>query len=63
MTKYTYCTDSGSGAIEADSLEDALDAACKIAGVTQKTISDGAFCWVEDPLTHERRSAVPENEF
>ena len=46
MNKYTFATDSTSGKINADSLQDAYDA--KRTEITDKMIEDGATLWVED---------------
>ncbi len=63
MKEYDYCTDGESGTVEADDIDQALVVACREGGVNQRTIADGAFCWVEDTDTGERRSIAPENEF
>jgi hypothetical protein len=45
-SRFVYATDSESGTIEANSLEEAF--AALRAGITDKMIADGATLWVED---------------
>lgn len=59
MKTYNYCTDSESGEVEADSLQEALEQ----VQPKPAQIADGAFAWVEDPDTGERLYCAEENVF
>lgn len=52
MSQFTYATDSGSGSVEAASLEDAYQALR--SKITDAQVADGATLWVEDSATGER---------
>lgn len=54
MKTYLYKTDGEMGEVEAESLSEALDEACREGHVTERAIADGGWCWVEDPDTGER---------
>jgi len=54
MKTYMYRTDGEISEVEADSLQEALEAACREAHVTDFAIADGGWCWVQDPATEER---------
>lgn len=48
MAEFKFTTDSTSGAVEAESLQAALEAVVRDERVTDAAIDDGAFAWVED---------------
>ena len=52
MSRFTYATDSGSGTVEAESLDDAYQALR--SKITDAQVDDGATLWVEDSATGER---------
>jgi hypothetical protein len=55
MKTYYYATDGESGTLQAESLGDAMERARSIANVTDESLEDGGWCWVEDEETGERQ--------
>lgn len=55
MKAYDYKTDASSGTIEASSAEDALRQVMAEEGITEATMADGAWAWVEAADGSEER--------